>query len=216
MRVGALEETITVSGAAPLVDTQNVRKQLVATRGPADRAADQHEADLHARHADARLYRRHRRRRPYLAEAGAYHGKRGTKVSFNGMGIENSSGNSSYQINAATVDEMVLQTSGISAEVNADGPVMNIVPKEGGNTFQTILSGLYSNHSMESDNLTDELNGARSDQTANKTRQDLRRGGQRRRPDQEGQAVVLRRRPHVGHGEAVRRRLLEQDAGSSS
>src|SRR3954464_7762504 len=73
------------------------------------------------------------------------------------MGIENSSGNSSYQINAATVDEMVLQTSGISAEVNADGPVMNIVPKSGGNTFQTILNGLYSNHSMESDNLTDEL-----------------------------------------------------------
>jgi len=30
--VGSLEETITVSGAAPLVDTQNVRKQLVASR----------------------------------------------------------------------------------------------------------------------------------------------------------------------------------------
>src|SRR5919106_1239023 len=30
--VGSLEETITVSGAAPLVDTQNVRKQIVASR----------------------------------------------------------------------------------------------------------------------------------------------------------------------------------------
>src|SRR6266567_1767462 len=93
----------------------------------------------------------------YAAEAGSFHGKLGTKVSFNGMGVENSSGNSSYQINAATVDEMVLQTSGISAEVNADGPVMNIVPKSGGNTFQTIVNGLYSNHSMESDNLSDDL-----------------------------------------------------------
>ena len=31
MSVGALEESVTVSGASPLVDTQNVRKQLVAT-----------------------------------------------------------------------------------------------------------------------------------------------------------------------------------------
>lgn len=31
MRVGALEETITVTGEAPLVDTQNVRKQTVVS-----------------------------------------------------------------------------------------------------------------------------------------------------------------------------------------
>src|SRR3954466_648073 len=36
LRVGALEETITVSGAAPIVDTQNVRKQVVATRDVLD------------------------------------------------------------------------------------------------------------------------------------------------------------------------------------
>ena len=32
MRVGALEETITVSGAAPIVDTQNVNQQKVFAR----------------------------------------------------------------------------------------------------------------------------------------------------------------------------------------
>jgi hypothetical protein len=167
MRVGALEESITVSGAAPLVDTANVRKQLVAS-------ADM----LSALPTSSKQIYTLVTLTPgytgvtdvggqYAAEAGSYHGKYGTKVSFNGMGIENSSGNSSYQINAATVDEMVLQTSGISAEVNADGPVMNIVPKSGGNTFQGILNGLYSNHSMESDNLTDELR-ARGLQNANK------------------------------------------------
>jgi len=167
MRVGALEESITVSGAAPLVDTQNVRKQLVAS------------ADLLASlpTSSKQIYTLVTLTPGYTgvtdvggqysAEAGSYHGKLGTKVSFNGMGVENSSGNSSYQINAATVDEMVLQTSGISAEVNADGPVMNIVPKSGGNTFKTILNGLYSNHSMESDNLTDELR-ARGLANANK------------------------------------------------
>jgi len=157
MRVGALEESITVSGAAPLVDTQNVRKQLVAsadllTALPTSSKQIYTLVTLTPGYTGVTDVGGQ-----YLFEAGTYHGKFGTKVSFNGMGVENSSGNSSYQINAATVDEMVLQTSGISAEVNADGPVMNIVPKSGGNTFQTILNGLYSNHSMESDNLTDEL-----------------------------------------------------------
>src|SRR5581483_14209 len=157
MRVGALEESITVSGAAPLVDTQNVRKQLVAsadllTALPTSSKQIYTLVTLTPGYTGVTDVGGQ-----YLFEAGTYHGKFGTKVSFNGMGIENSSGNSSYQINAATVDEMVLQTSGISAEVNADGPVMNIVPKSGGNTFQGILNGLYSNHSMESDNLTDEL-----------------------------------------------------------
>jgi hypothetical protein len=168
MRVGALEETITVSGAAPIVDTQNVRKQVVATRDVLDALPTSTKSiytlvalapgfsgvnDVGGR---------------YFAEAGTYHGKRGTKAYFDGMGIENSAGNSSYQINAAVVEEMVLQTSGISAEVNADGPVMNIVPKEGGNTFKTILSGTYSGQGMESTNLTDDLK-ARGLKTANKT-----------------------------------------------
>ncbi|HEU5258533.1 MAG TPA: carboxypeptidase-like regulatory domain-containing protein [Vicinamibacterales bacterium] len=32
LQVGALDETITVSGASPLVDTQNVRKQIVVSK----------------------------------------------------------------------------------------------------------------------------------------------------------------------------------------
>ena len=167
MSVGALEESVTVSGASPLVDTQNVRKQLVATSDllsalPTSSKQIYTLVTLTPGYTGVTDVGGQ-----YLFEAGAYHGKRGTKVSFNGMGVENSSGNSSYQINAATVDEMVLQTSGISAEVNADGPVMNVVPKQGGNTFQTILSGLYSNHSMESDNLTGDLR-ARGLNAANK------------------------------------------------
>jgi hypothetical protein len=36
LRVGSLEETITVSGATPLVDTQNVRRQTIASRESCD------------------------------------------------------------------------------------------------------------------------------------------------------------------------------------
>jgi len=105
----------------------------------------------------------------YSSQVGtAYHGKRGTKVSMDGMGVENSFGNSSCQINASAVQEMALQTSGISADTNADGPVVNIIPKEGGNNFSGILAGFFANNSMESDNRTPELT-AQGIAEANKT-----------------------------------------------
>jgi hypothetical protein len=168
LRVGSLEETITVSGQTPIVDTQNVRKQITASRELLETLPTSTKhintlvtltpgftgiTDVGGR---------------YFAEAGAYHGKRGTKVYFDGMGIENSAGNSSYQVNAAVVEEMVIQTSGISAEVNADGPVMNVVPKEGGNTFKWMANALWTDHHLESENLTDELR-ARGLLNANKT-----------------------------------------------
>jgi len=157
MSVGGIEESITVSGAAPVVDTQNVRRQTTATRDLLDGLPVSTKrvdtlvtltpgftgvADVGGR---------------YNAEPGAYHGKRGTKQFFDGMGIENSAGNSSYQVNAAVVEEMVLNTSGMSAEINADGPVMNVVPKEGGNTFKFIGSGLWTNDKLEASNLDEEI-----------------------------------------------------------
>ena len=93
----------------------------------------------------------------YTAEVGSFHGKRGIKVSFDSMVIENSDGNSSYQINSQAVSEMVAQTSGVTAEVNADGPVMNIIPREGSNKFSVIGNSLYTNSNLESSNLNDEL-----------------------------------------------------------
>ena len=66
-------------------------------------------------------------------------------------------GNSSYQLNSSVVLEMVLETSGIGAETNADGAVVNVIPKEGGNTFLTNIGGIFSNDALESVNLSDEL-----------------------------------------------------------
>src|SRR5713101_8288500 len=50
-----------------------------------------------------------------------------------------------------------MSTSGISADTNADGVVVNIIPKEGGNSFKTIFAGLFSNNSLEGDNIDDAL-----------------------------------------------------------
>ena len=158
MQVGAVEETITVTGAAPLVDTRNVRQQAVLQHETMDLLpSNTKSANLlatltpgvtaYAETVDRRV------------ELGSIHGKAGTKILFDGMGIQNmtSTGSSAYMINSATVEEMTLQTSGISAEASADGAVVNMIPKEGGNTFAGTLSGLYAGERLQSDNLDDAL-----------------------------------------------------------
>src|SRR6267378_2773947 len=93
LQVGTLAETVTVTGATPLVDTQNVRKQIVASKDLLDSlpTSTKHINMLvtltpgftGVTPVDGR----------YAAEPASFHGKRGTKVSFDGMGVENSSGN---------------------------------------------------------------------------------------------------------------------------
>ena len=197
LSVGAIAETITVTGATPTVDVQNVRRQQVVTRELLDTlpVSTKHINNLVTLTAGftglADVGGRYNSQ-----VGGSYHGKRGTQVAFDGMGVENSSGNSSYQINAAAVDEMVLQTSGIGADTKADGSVVNVIPKEGGNTFSGILSGFYANDSMESDNLSQELQDLRSN-----VEQNVEALGPGVEPGWAGharQVVVLRRSAELG------------------
>ena len=98
-----------------------------------------------------------------MSGGGAFHGKSGTKVSYDGMGMENSSGNSSYQLNSASVEEMVMSTSGISADTNADGLVVNIVPKEGEQHVpHDARRPVRERQPREPATSRDELQGARS------------------------------------------------------
>lgn len=157
LQVGALEETLTVTAAVPLVDISSGKRQTVVTADVLSTlpvSTKNLQALIEITPGWSGLSDVGGQ---YLQEPGAFHGKRGSKVSFDGMVVENSDGNSSYQINAASVAEMAAQTSGLSAEVNADGPVMNMIPKEGGNSFTTIVTGMFSNYHLEADNLSDEL-----------------------------------------------------------
>jgi hypothetical protein len=157
--VGALQETVTVSGASPLVDTQNVRKQTLITSDELDALPTSTKnwativevtpgfsgsfADV-AGQLNQNI-------------GNAYHGKTGTKRQFDGMSIDHASGNVGYLVNSAMVQEISLQSSGISAESNADGSVVNMIPKEGSNNFAGALNGLYTSDSFESSNLNDDL-----------------------------------------------------------
>ena len=167
LQVGALEETIIVSGAAPLVDTQRVQQQQVVTA----QLLDALPTGMKALNSVLVLT-------PGLSGAAAgvgssqgtyrstsvnasYHGKReGGRISYDGMNVTNTNtgtGAAGYIINGAYVEEMVLEAGGVSPEMSVAGFNVNFVPREGGNTFRGSASGTFANHSMQSGNLTDGL-----------------------------------------------------------
>jgi hypothetical protein len=165
MQVGALEETITVTGAAPLVDTQNVRQQtvvsdeLLAALPTSTKALSNlinlipavvGQADVGGA---AGIYRSNAPR------TATFHGKGAARFSYDGMNAMNlgAAGATAYIINPATVEESTVDSGGLSAESIAGGVLMNMIPKEGGNAFTFSVSGMYTNDSLQSDNLTNAL-----------------------------------------------------------
>jgi hypothetical protein len=160
LQVGAVEQAITVTGEAPLVDTQNVRQQQVLSNEMLEALPTSMKGQNTVITLTLGLTGVADVSGNYTTQVGGtFHGKPGTKVQVDGMSIQNlqGNGNTGYQINAGTIEEMTVQTSGISAESNADGIVINVIPKEGGNIFAGTASGLYTNDSFGSDNLNDEL-----------------------------------------------------------
>jgi len=160
LQVGAVSETITVTGESPLVDTRNARKQTVVSSDLLN-ALPSSVKNLNNLVALTPGFRGNEGFDVTGAYAGqiggTYHGKGGTNVQFDGMGIQHASGNQGYNANAETVTELVLSTTGITADSNADGAIVNMIPREGGNRFSGGVNGLYSGKNLMTDNLSDDL-----------------------------------------------------------
>jgi hypothetical protein len=173
MRVGSVEETVTVSGASPVVDIQNVQSQRLLTRElldtvPNARFVASFEAlTLGAVVSGAGIL---------MHDVGGIKGDdhaalqiydsrpQDTKTLLDGLRIETAGGPSggiysNFRINQLNTDEVVLQTSGMGAEAQTGGVQMNVVLKDGGNTFRGVTSGAYTNTNLQSSNLTPELIG---------------------------------------------------------
>src|SRR5438105_286403 len=66
-------------------------------------------------------------------------------------------GGRNFVVNQVSVQEVSLQTDGNSAEVETGGVQMNVVPREGGNTFKVYGISAYSSGDLEANNITEEL-----------------------------------------------------------
>jgi hypothetical protein len=167
LNVGAVEETLTVSGAAPLVDTQNVMSQNVFS----DKVLDQlpvtktirSYAPLIVGATMAATSQDVGGNRGEANTSIGIHGGKGTDMLYTVNGLRPASmmnqggGSRTYSINAATAQEITFQTGGISAESETGGIVMNVVPKEGGNSFTGYFSTAFANGSMQATNTNADL-----------------------------------------------------------
>jgi hypothetical protein len=167
LAVGTLAETVTVSGEAPLVDTQTTRRETVIN-------AESLRTLPITRSYGAVLYAvpglsvqpgvGGNDLTPSMATFTA-HGGNSTegRMMVNGVPVAGSfSGNSVAQFgyDLANADELQVLVSGGLGESETGGPLANLVPKSGGNTFNG--SAFYSGTSsrFQADNIDDELRRA--------------------------------------------------------
>ncbi len=163
MRVGAVEETITVSGAAPVVDVQSaVKAQVLNT-------------ELLAALPTARNFQTAGLALPGLKAGGFDVGgstqqQQGVVVAagssgldqvmmVDGMNVMSWTGGKGTVVyhNVGGYQEMAYQSFGSTAEMQSAGVIMNMVSKTGGNQVKFDGVGLYANSSMEGQNQTPEL-----------------------------------------------------------
>jgi hypothetical protein len=165
LRVGALEETITVSGASPTVDTQNVVQQQVMTREVLNAipAGMKSTGQVGVLIPGVTSTSQDVGGTAFSAVGLAIHGSRLNEQAalYDGMNFNNGQGRGGQFIaivtNDATVQEMAIETAGLSAESEASGVRINLVPRDGGNRFSGLFIGSFSNHNLQSNNLDDSL-----------------------------------------------------------
>jgi hypothetical protein len=161
MRVGGLEETITVTGETPVVDVQSARREVVMDRTmvetlPASRAAGSLLNATPGLTVDGNGIALSPTMTFFSANGGANNEGR---MAVNGMtvGAARSGGVSSYVYDAVGVEEVAVRVGGGLGETDTGGPIMNIIPRSGGNTFAG--TGFFSTAGdwSRGNNLNDEL-----------------------------------------------------------
>ena len=150
LRVGGLEETITVTGAAPVVDVQSTKAQTVMTRQVLD-AIPAGRSHLTQAILVPGLSASQGAARGNTMDVGgirnlqntlvSIHGGRDgdTRVQIDGVRIGNLSGAGqwhNYVPDQGMTQELVIDYGAVNAEEISAGLRINYVPKEGGNTFR--------------------------------------------------------------------------------
>jgi hypothetical protein len=176
LKVGALEETVTVSGRTPVVDTQNIRQQTTIARTTLDAIPTTKRLGQYATLIPGATYANltFQDVGGNQGEGGqfAIHGGRWTDQITNIEGMnQNQQGGGVLSFNAQAFQEVVVETSGASAEAASGGVQVNIIPKDGGNTLSGGFNISYAGPSLQNGNLTDALRarGLTSDDSIRKS-----------------------------------------------
>ncbi len=168
LRVGTVEETVTVTGETPIVDVQSAARRSAI------------DSETISEIPVTRLYHSIVQLVPGVVTSGppdvggadgpvfklfSIHGGRGNEgqVQVDGMSTGaalNGAGVSYYVPDVGTSQEVEVRLTGGTAETERGGPVMSVVPRTGGNTFRGLYFTSGASGSWQSDNFTDEMREA--------------------------------------------------------
>jgi hypothetical protein len=163
LSVGTLQESVTVSGASPVVDVQSNVKQQVLSREVLDavptaktiQGLGQLVLGVTLNSPDVGGSRA--MQQTYFTIRGT--GGAQSVVLVDGLMTNGLMGDGAVMAyhNEAMSQEMVYQTAGGAAETLTGGITMNLVPKDGGNQFRGGAKYAKSPSSWQGNNLTDKL-----------------------------------------------------------
>ena len=173
LRVGTVEETITVTGESPIVDVQSARNQQIIDK------------DIISAIPSSRNVNGVQNLVPGMAAVGGVgvignsntdsgniggtmqggasyiHGGRpnDSRIYADGinMGWAGGPGGGGQMAQVAASQEVVITTSGGLADAETGGVVINVIPRDGGNTFNGQFNFSFSDDSLQGDNYTQRL-----------------------------------------------------------
>ena len=168
LRVGALEETVTVTGEAPTVDVSTTSRQAVLSADTIDALPSARNYVTLARMIPSAVYNGTDVGGSNLQLVGGsvrIHGSRDQdqRVTLNGINTMTlqAGGNIGGQIpDVGSASEVTVDHTAVSAELSTGGVRINFIPRDGGNRFAAATFFTFSNGALASDNFTDELKAA--------------------------------------------------------
>jgi len=168
MRIGAVEETITVAGETPLVDVQSVQRQWVLDKEiidtlPTGRTTINVAALIPGMTLSTTFSGEGQDVGGNTGEVQqtlSIHGSRGGDMRrmVDGLSMQSQGTSvSAFAANSGMIQEVTVDTAAGSAEQSAGGVRMNIIPREGGNMFSGSLFLSGTNENLQSNNIDDNL-----------------------------------------------------------
>jgi len=173
MRVGGIEETVTITGASPIVDVQSTVRQDVLkgsliTELPAARNIQNIAILIPGMAVTGTLDVGGLRGGAEVNNFSAHGGRVDDgRLQLDGMSVggptggatanSGGGGTSYFQPDMGNASELAVTTSGALGEAESGGPVINVIPKSGGNTPSGAFFFNFANSALQGNNLTDEL-----------------------------------------------------------
>ena len=165
LRVGSLEETITVTGETPVVDVQSLTQQRVLNAETIDALPSARNYFGLARMVPGTLGGGNDVGGSLIQDVGqsvTVHGSRNVDQRITINGINTMTLQAGGNIGGQTPDmgsaaEVTVDTSSLGADLPTGGVRVNFVPKDGGNTFSNSAIFSFTNEALQGDNFSDEL-----------------------------------------------------------